>query len=80
MTPEVDAIARDAVSLAHGFGDKMSFARIKDMDPAERQAAAAKAMLCLALFEEKAEELKRLMPRSTAEGVDLRKDLGEIAG
>lgn len=80
MNPATDAIARDAISLAHGFGDKLSLARIRDLPPEERKAAAAKAMMCLAMFEEKASELKRLMPLSVEEGFAMRSDLREIAG
>lgn len=78
MNSETDNIAREAVSYAHGFGDHLTLARQKSLTPPERQAAAAKAMMSLHLFEEKASELKKLMPRSTEEGSAMRRDLLEV--
>lgn len=79
MTPSVDETAREAVNLALGFADRMTFARLKSHTPEERQAAAVKAMLCLALFEDQAAKLKAVMPRSTEDGFAIRRDLREIA-
>lgn len=80
MTPETDAIAREAVALAHGFGDQMTLARCKTGTPEQRQGAAAKAMMTLHLMERQTAMLKQLMPRSAEEGVAMAKDLAEVSG
>lgn len=80
MTPETDAVAREAVALAHGFGDQMTLARCKSGTTEQRQAAAAKAMMTLHMFERHAAQLKQLMPRSLEGGTALAKDLQEVSG
>lgn len=79
MSPEQDAIAREAVTYAHAFGDHLTAARCKSGTAEQRQTAAAKAMLSLHLMERQTAELKRLMPRSREDGVGMAKDLKEVS-
>lgn len=79
MTPEADATALEATTLAHRFGDYLTRARLKSSPPEQRQADAARAMMLLTMLEETVSRLKPLMPRSTEEGQAMRRDLREIA-